>query len=660
MPKYNLITTKAQLSEVASHYEKVDAFTFDVETMGDHRGDPWRNRVTWLALATEGRVDVIPMGHPNGDFIRLDYPLLPSAAKRAEKGLPLREADYSKDIRKATRVFDKPPTQLLPADVWAALKPAFMRPSEKSGHNLGFDLQSVNKYLGGLPQGPYFCTMWASHILDSRNSIRLGLDDCLMREFKYKMVKGVGKEVEAHSFKDVADYAALDAEWTWKLYKHLKARLKAEGGGKAMRLDMQILPVTCAMELEGTAMMVDDLQDLKDRLEEDIEHAKAAVFAAAGKAFPINSNAVKQQLLWGPKNEGGRGLRPKVLTPGGKVKFRNNEPVELKDWAVSAEALEHYRDIDPLATALLEYADLNKLMTTYVIPYLGGEIERTTAGKTKTVKRESLLDKGRIHTRFAPLTETGRFSSRSPNLQNVPNASTENGKAIRNLFGCDDDEVLVVADYSQIEPRVTASVTGDQRLIAGYLAGQDVYTTIADPFGLPRKAGKVLFLALSYGVGPDKISASLGIPLHKAKELLKDFEVEFATIYQYKARLVKIARAQKPVPYVQTLVGRRRYLPDLKSDYYGPKSRAERQAFNTVIQGSAADLMKMAMVRANVLIPDEASLLLTVHDELVTKTKKHKADETAEAIREAMEGIHALKVPLIADVKIVDRWGEAK
>lgn len=658
---YNVILTEADLAEMVAHYSQVEDFTFDVETIGDERGDPWRNRVCWIAFATDGRVDVIPMGHPNGDYLRTEFPLLPSAVKRQEKGLPLREADYSRDVRKAKKVFDKPPVQLAPGKVFAALKPIMFGSAEKSGHNLGFDLQSVAKYYRGIvPEPSYFCTMWASHVLDSRNQNFLGLDDCLKREFGHVMVKGVGKDVSQHSFNEVAEYAAADAYWTYRLYRRLRDRMVREKGSKPFRLDMDVLAVTCDMELEGATMDVPEMAAFQTVLEQEIEDAKAEVFRQAGKAFAINSNAVKQQLLWAPKTAGGRGLKPRKLTPAGKTLFKAGGKPELKHWSVDNEALEFYRGVDPLVDALLTYADLNKLLTTYVVPYVGGDVTRTTGGKEKTVQKKALLDKGRIHTRFQPLTETGRFSSRNPNLQNVPNPRTKNGKAIRNFFVAPPGHKLVVADYSQIEPRIVASFSGEQRLVDAYLNEEDIYTAIAGPFGLDRAAGKVLFLSLSYGVGPDKIAATVGIPLPKAKKLLRDFEEEFTSVYKFKGHVIRLAKAEKPVPFVKTLLGRRRYLPDLKSDLYGLKSRAERQAFNTVIQGSAADIMKVAMVRAHRMIPDEAKLILTVHDELVTVTPEHLADETAEAIRAAMEGIHVLKVPLVADIKIVDRWGEAK
>ena len=186
---------------------------------------------------------------------------------------------------------------------------------------------------------------------------------------------------------------------------------------------------------------------------------------------------------------------------------------------------------------------------------------------------------------------------------------------------------------------------------------RDSYTTIGDTMGVDRKAGKVLVLSIAYGVGPDKIAKQIGCTLTEAKTLLDDFSKKFNSINKYRLMVVNSTRQKG---YVTTVLGRRRYLPEINSKNFGDKAGAERQAFNTRIQGSAADIMKLAMIRAQDMIPKEAKLLLTVHDELVTLTPDNKAEETAEAIREAMEGIKLLDVPLLADVKTVQRWGQAK
>lgn len=644
----NIITTKNQLTEVVKAYMAQNAFVFDVETMGDYRGDPRQNDVVWIAMATEGRVDVIPMGHPNGEYIRTDYPLLPSAKIREEKGLPLRASDYSKDEKKAVKVFADAPEQLTAGEVFKALTPLFESDKLKVGHNLKFDLQSVAKYFKFIPAPTYACTLVASFILDNRTNHNLGLDDCLKREFNHEMVKGVGKKIEDYDFMTVATYAALDAEWTWKLWKQLEDRLSEKKMRKLFNLEMDVLGVLCSMELRGADIDLVALKDLKKNLEEQLEDAKGRIYKAAGKPFNINSNVEKQNILFNPKKAGGRGLKAKVLTPKGAP-------------AVSSDALEHFRDKDELVAAILDYQDLNKLMTTYVIPYLGGDITRTLNGKSKIVAKDSILLKGRVHTDFVQYgTETGRFSSRNPNLQNIPNPRTANGKAIRNLFVAPEGYKLIVADYSQIEPRIIASFSGDRVMKDSYLSGEDIYTAIANSLGVDRAAGKVLILSMSYGVGPDKIASQIGVTPEEARKLLDDFEKKFPSLNRYKTKVVRESRNRTPEPYAETILKRRRYIPELRSKELWQRSRAERQAFNTVIQGSAADLIKVAMVRADAMIPEGAKLILTVHDELVTVAPAHLAEETADAIRSAMEGITVLDVPLIADVKIVDRWGEAK
>ena len=656
-----VVLTKEQLDEVVAAYDKVDAFVYDVETMGDHRGDPRQNKVVWIALATDSRVDVIPMGHPNGQYVRTDYPLLPSAVLRQQEGKEIKLTDYSKDEKKAVKVFTEPPEQLTAGEVFKALKPLLNSAKVKAGHNLKFDLQSVAKYMGGLPTPGYFCTLNAAFVLNNQDRNDLGLDDCLKREFGYEMVKGVGKKIEDYSFDEVATYAGLDAEWTWKLYERLSTKLDADGLRGIFNLEMDVLKVICDMELRGADIDVEQLSALKDDLEIQLETTKGTIYSLAGKAFNINSVPEKQKILFTPKKDGGRGIKGKVMTPAGKSRVEAGAAPTVSDYSVSEPALDMFRGKDAMVDALLTYSDLNKLLTTYVIPYLGGDITRTLLGKSKIVVKESLLYKGRIHTDFVQYgAETGRFSSRNPNLQNVPAPHTSNGKAIRNLFVAPEGYSLVVADYSQIEPRVIASFSQDRIMCTAYMNGEDIYTTIGDTMGVDRKAGKVLVLSLAYGVGPDKIADSIGCSLTEARELLDAFSAKFPAVNRYKRQVITESKRHTPIPFASTLLKRRRYLPDLRAKEQWKRSRAERQAFNTVIQGSAADLIKVAMVRANRMIPEDARLILTVHDELVTVTPTNMAEETAEQIRLAMEGIKALSIPMLADVKIVKRWGEAK
>ena len=645
---------------MVAYYLTQDSFAYDVETVGPQRGITVVNEVLWISFATHGRGDVIPMGHPNGSFLSMEYPLTGQGQKRVDAGLAARESDYSRDKKKAVTTFGLAPVQLFPAEVFAALKPLMFAPNRLLvGHNLIFDLTSLAKYYEGkVPTGPYFDTMIASFLSDNRNKNKCGLDDCLAREFGYHMVKGVGKEVEKYSFEEVAKYAYLDARYTFLLYKSLVPKLEEGQLTKVMNLEMGVLEVLCAMKLSGAPIDEGQLEVLHAQLEIDIEKARSDIYRIAGRVFNINSNPDKQDVLYGKREDGGQGIKPKILTTNGKKKDEEGQPLLISDYSVAGEALEMYRESNPLVKAMLEYSDLNKLLTTYVIPYLGGDVTRTSNGKVKVEHKESLLIDGRIHCDFVQHgAETGRFSSRNPNLQNVPAPHTSHGKAIRNLFYAPEGYKLVVADYSQIEPRVIASMAQDPIMTKNYLEGGDIYTTVGDTMGVDRKAGKVLVLAMAYGVGPDKIASQIGCSVTEAKKLLNDFSAKFNAVNRYRLRVIGGTRAKG---YVSTILGRRRYLPDINSRDFGFKSSAERQAFNTRIQGSAADIIKLAMIRAYKMIPSEARLILTIHDEIVTVAPDSIAEETADAIRAAMEGIDLLDVPLIADVKIVQRWGEAK
>jgi DNA polymerase I-like protein with 3'-5' exonuclease and polymerase domains len=665
----NIITTKEQLADLVEFYSKVDAFAFDVETVGENRIQPVVNDVMWISLATDGRTDVIPMGHPNGEFLHWDKEMLLSGQRKVAAGKELKDDDYSKNQAKWTPVFDSPPEQLLPGEVFKALKPLFFSNKLKIGHNVKFDLKSIAKYYrGAVPKKPFFDTLMAMFIIDNRNRNALGLAACAERVLNIKVEKGIGAMVEVHSFSDVAHYSGFDAEVTWKLYKELDTRLQGDLK-RVWALEMDVVAALCDMELAGAPIDVEELTALKARIEIDIDSAKAKAWKLTGRPFSMNSIKEKQELLFSPKPEG-RGIKPNLrinvaLTPKGKETAANKpEALGIQHYSVSSDALEFYRKKDELVDAILEYQDLNKLMTTYVMPYLGGEITRTTMGKEKVVEKKSLLINGRVHTNFkAHGAETGRFSSSDPNLQNIPSSGAY-GKLIRNLFVAPPGYKLVVADYSQIEPRIIAAFSGDPIMVNNYLEGGDIYTTIGDTMGVDRKAGKVLVLSIAYGVGPDKIAQSIGCSVTDAKDLLNRFEAQFHDISKYKAKVIRQASAHSPIPYVSTLLGRRRYIPELKSRERGLKSRADRQAFNTVIQGSAADIMKLAMVRAHSCFTDEpdVNVVLTVHDELVTIAREDLAEETAEAIRESMEGINfpEIGIPLIADVKIVDKWGEAK
>jgi DNA polymerase I-like protein with 3'-5' exonuclease and polymerase domains len=666
----NIITTEKQLEEFVSFYSKVPAFAWDVETIGENRLYPVINDVCWISFATEGRTDVIPMGHPNGELEGWDKPLLLPGQRRLAEGKPILESHYSQDKRKWVAKFGEAPAQLTPRQVFDAIEPIMFGPAIKVAHNAKFDLKSVAKYYKGkVPAKPHFDTLMAAFLINNLNKFELGLAACVKRELGIDVEKGVGENVALYAFSEVAKYSGIDAEVTWKLYQALDPKLVGNLR-KVWRLEMDVLAALCDMELTGAYLDQDALKTLAEEVEKGKLEAEAKCYKEAGKPFSINSVPAKQAILFGSED----GKKPRLPKPNPKLKIaftpkgfeavKAGEELNYSHYSVSSDALEFYRGKDSLVDALLEYQDLNKLMTTYVTPYTGGDVKRVTNGKEKITTRKSLLINGRVHTNFkAHGAETGRFSSSEPNLQNIP-SSGEYGKLVRNLFVAPPGHKLVVADYSQIEPRVIASFSQDPVMMENYLTGGDIYTTIGDTMGVDRKAGKVLVLAISYGVGPDKIAASIGCTVKEAKDLLNRFEERFSSIGKYKAKVIRDAKEAGKVPFVETMFGRRRYIPELNSKDFSFLGRAERQAFNTMIQGSAADLMKLALVRAHSCFINEpdVNVILTVHDELVTITPENKAEQVAEAIRDSMEGIRLpqITVPLIADVKIVDKWGEAK
>lgn len=661
-----IVYTHEQLSEQIDYFLTKDSFAFDVETLAApnnaHRANPRLNRVHWLSLATDGRCLSIPLGFANGTFDRLDFPLTPTGEKWVAEGKIPKKHHFSKDMRKAKHLFHEPPSHLrFDAEVKSILEPLFFSDRLKIAQNAKFDVESLAKHFGGrLIPRPYFDTLIAGFVLDMRNKGHLDLASQVEREIGYKMIKGVGTDISLHSFMEVAKYAYLDAKYTYLLAPELRRQLEESGLAHIFRLEMDVLEAVIAMEHAGAPVDVNVLSLLGEELATEKSGVEEDVYRLSGKSWNIGSNAERQTLLYGPKAEGGMGLRQTMLTPGGKAKKKNGVELTIKDYAVSAIALEKF-EAKPLVANLMRWDTIDKLIGSFVVPYIGGSVTRTTGGKSKVEERESLLVKGRIHAKFNQIgTDTGRFSSTEPNLMQVPSRTAE-GKKIRSAFVAPDGWSMVVADYSQIEPRIIADMSGSKVLIDTYLDGGDIYVTLAEPFGLDRAAGKLLVLSVSYGVGADKAAGALGIPLKEAKKLIyEDFPKRFPEIDQLKRRVIREARSRRPV-YVSTLMGRRRYLPELWSTDQSTKSRAERQAFNAVIQGSAADINKVGLVRAHRMLPPECELILTVHDEIVVLAPDHLADETAPLLREAMEGASVLKrVPLIAEAKVAKTWAEGK
>jgi DNA polymerase I-like protein with 3'-5' exonuclease and polymerase domains len=374
---------------------------------------------------------------------------------------------------------------------------------------------------------------------------------------------------------------------------------------------------------------------------------------AAGTKFNVNSPQQKQKILFGSKEEGGQGLKPWKPTDAGKKQIKAKQ--ECTQWSTDDEVLESY-PTNPVACTLRAYQEVNKLLSTYVLAYLGNPAKD---------KPPQIYD-GRIHADFVQYgTTTRRFSCRDPNLQNIPRPDTELGKLIRGVWVAEPGRKLVVADYSSIELVVFAHFTGRGALFEGFLEDFDPHQLTADKLGVSRQFGKTINYSLSYGAGIYKIASMLGVDVQTAKSIMGDHRRAFPEIYEYKKYIIDTCRSRAPKPYVKTLLGGIRRLPDIISAKDSLKFRAERQAVSSVIQGSAADLIKLAMVRcdSDPALPEDTQMILSVHDEIVLDSDEEYAEETAAVLHEAMLGSgiqRLLKVPLKADIKIVDRWSEAK
>lgn len=661
----NVILTQADLDELVNHYLTKTYFVFDVETMGDDRDNPMLADLVWISLACDDRTDTIPMGHPNGDFISERRVPNKKGKERLARGVAYEDLNPKYDLSvQVEKFFTNPPRQLSRDDVVATLLPLFVHPDiTKIGHNVKYDLHNMARYIS-MPEPPYFDTMIASWLFDTQrmkgfpSTGGLSLRDCVKRELGTEMEKGVGKRIEDHSFEEVAFYSLTDAARTIELFYVLDVALQGDADKDwLMDLEMQVLCPVLDMEQHGVQLDRDRLREIDVHLRGLIDETAGSIFRKTGE-FNLRSNKAKQELLFTPKRDGGLGIRSAKLTPAGMKKPESERTIY--DFSVDNSVLEANRG-NPIIDAMIEYAGLTKLHGTYVVPYLGGYVDvyDGSGGTKRKYVKDRTRNGGRIYGQFKQHgAESGRFSSSNPNLQNIPSRSRE-GKKIREAFVADEGETLVVADYSQIEPRIIASLSGDKTMIETYRAGGDVYQAVADRMSVSRQAGKTLVLAIAYGVGAAKIASDVGCSRREAMDLMDYFSAQFPRIGQHKRKVISRARKEKAS---FTIMGRERRLPEIRSGYEEFQARAERQAYNHLIQGSAADIMKIALVNVHASLPERAKMLLTVHDEIVISTPTDIVDDVMEIVKEQMEGARpsVITVPLVAEVGTGYRWSDAK
>ena len=396
-------------------------------------------------------------------------------------------------------------------------------------------------------------------------------------------------------------------------------------------LELPLCPVLARMEQEGFLVDRKALTEFGQMLEGRIAADQAAIYELAGETFNINSTQQFGKILFEKL-----GLPPVKKTKTG--------------YSTNAEVLEKLRDKHPIVDAVLDYRQLTKLKSTYV------------DGLTKVIAPD-----GRIHTSFQnTVTATGRLSSTEPNLQNIP-IRTELGAELRKMFVAGPGHVLVDADYSQIELRLLAHIAGDEHMIAAFRSGEDIHTvTASQVFGVPaelvthemRRRAKAVNFGIVYGISDFSLSQDIGVTRREAKEYMERYFETYSGVRAYMTQVVEDAREKG---YVSTIMGRRRWLPELKSSNFNTRSFGERVALNAPIQGTAADLIKKAMIRVDARLRAEgleARLVLQVHDELIVECPEEEAQRVRELLTEEMEGVVKLAVPLTAEAHSGQSWAQ--
>ncbi len=397
-------------------------------------------------------------------------------------------------------------------------------------------------------------------------------------------------------------------------------------------VEMPLTRVLAAMERRGVKVDVDALAALGSEFRDSLARLEREIYELAGGEFKINSTLQLRDVLFERLKISTRGIRK------GKTGF-----------STDVDVLTRLAAVHPLPAKILEHRGLAKLLSTYVDPLI------------------ALVhpDTGRIHTCFnQTVTATGRLSSTDPNLQNIP-IRTEEGRRIRAAFIPEPGKVLVAADYSQIELRILAHLTGDPVLLEAFTTGEDIHTrTAAEVFDVApalvssemRRRAKVINFGIIYGMGPQRLARELAIPLADAQRYIANYFDRYAGVTRFIEETLAEARRQG---YVATLLKRRRYLPELTSREEGVRQFAERTAINTPVQGSAADLIKLAMVKLDARLAREqvpAAMTLQVHDELVFEVDTHAADAAIAVIRDEMEHVVPLQVPLQVDIGAGPNW----
>ena len=416
----------------------------------------------------------------------------------------------------------------------------------------------------------------------------------------------------------------------------LEKRLK-EQGSLHLYQDLELPTAGVLARCEEAGFLVDKkgIADFGNTLLLQMQSEEEEIYRLAGKKLNLNS----------PKQLGTLLFEELKLTAPGIRKTKSG-------YSTNAETLEKLRGTDPIISLILDYRQLSKLRSTY------------TEGLLKVAD-----EKGRVHTTFTQtVTATGRLSSVEPNLQNIP-VRTELGRELRRFFVAPQGKKLIDADYSQIELRLLACISGDQNMINAFQNGVDIHTvTASQVFGVPpeavtpemRKSAKAVNFGIVYGISAFSLSEDLGVTRAEADDYIKSYFRTYPGIERYLSETVERAKREG---YVTTLSGRRRSIPELTSGKGMLKKFGERVAMNSPIQGTAADIIKKAMIRVDRALQKaalDARLILQVHDELIVECSEKDVSAAAEILRREMEGVMQLAVPLTVELNIGDSWYECK
>ena len=514
---------------------------------------------------------------------------------------------------------------------------------EKIGHNLKYDIKVLSNY--GMPvKGPLFDTMIAHYLINP--DMRHGMDILAETYLNYQPVsitKLIGKKGKNQlsmrdvPIKDQTEYAVEDADITLQLKKHFIEELKKGNVIKLFNeIELPLVSVLTAMEIEGINLNTEFLKALSIHLTDDINSLEKTIFEEAGEEFNIAS--------------------PKQL---GVVLFENmklvDKPKKTKtgQYSTAEDVLSNLSKDHTIIANVLEYRQFKKLQSTYV-DALPNEINSNT---------------GRVHTAYAQaVAATGRLSSTNPNLQNIP-IRTERGKQVRKAFiPRDENHVLLAADYSQIELRIIAALSEEETMIEAFKNGEDIHaSTAAKVFNVPinevtreqRSNAKTVNFGIIYGVSAFGLSNQTDLTRKESKELIDLYYQTYPKLRNYMSAQVDFARENG---YVETVLQRRRYLKDINSRNAIVRGAAERNAVNAPIQGSAADIIKIAMINIFKRFEKEgfkSKMLLQVHDELVFDAHKDELEIIKPIIKYEMEHAFEMIVPLDVEIGVGENWLEA-